>query len=550
MKKLPIGVDDYLEAQNYYYVDKTLFIKDIIDSYLSKSVLVTRPRRFGKSLMVSMIEYYFTNDDNYHYLFEDKKIINCESRYLDFMNKYPVVHINMKSVNGTSKEEIINKTIDLISNLYKKHSYLLKNDEMFDIDREYFLNVVNKRIANIYDYQASLKKLTGLLFQHFRKKVVVLIDEYDTPIESAYESNVYDECILFFKELYSNVLKGNEYLLFSIVTGVLQISKESLFSGLNNLEVISATDKACSEYFGFTKEEVNKMINDYQLSISIEELEKWYGGYKFGHLQMFNPWSILSYVSNDEIKKYWVNTGSNNLIDTLLEKNDTILEMINGPVLISINNSLSYRDFAYDDNAIFSYLVQTGYLTAEYVDKPSRYLITIPNQEVYELFKSDIIGRNISPKILDVAGHLKNAFVQGNIETINTILEQYVVNCFSYYDLKSEKEYQVLLTGILAVLFDTHIIKSEVNNKQGRADIIVSPKKENDIGLIVEVKYTNYQLSETRLKEKAQTGLNQIIKKAYFQELKARKCNNILLFGISFDIRGEHKIAFTIIKSI
>ena len=543
MKRLPIGVDDYLEAQNYYYVDKTLFIRDLIDSYLSKSILITRPRRFGKSLMMSMVDYYFTNEGDYRYLFEDKEIIRCEPRYLQFMNKYPVVHIDMKNVNGASKEEIIDKAIDLLSTLFKKHSYLLKSEGMFDIDREYFLNVINKRFEHSYDYEPALKKLTNLLYLHFSKKVIVLIDEYDTPIESAFENSVYDECVSFFKELYSNVLKGNEYLLFSTVTGVLQISKESLFSGLNNLEVISVTDKACSDYFGFTKNEVQAMIDDYQLNADVDELEQWYGGYRFGNSLMLNPWSILSYVSNEEIKKYWVNTGSNNLLDVLLKKNNAILDMINGPVSIFINNSLSYRDFAYDDNAIFSYLVQAGYLTAEYVEKPSKYRISIPNLEIYELFKNDIIGRNISPRILGVASQLRQAFAAGDIEKISVIMEQYVVSSFSYYDLRNEKEYQVLLAGILAVLFDTHVVKNEVNNKQGRADIIVSPKKEYDIGMVIEVKYTNYQLSEARLIQTAQVGLNQILKKSYFQELKARNCKSILLFGISFDVRGEHRIA-------
>lgn len=542
MLNLPIGVDDFLDAQNYYYVDKTSFIKNIINSYLSKSILITRPRGFGKSLLLSMVDYYFTIDKDYRYLFQNKEIATAGEKYLTFLNQYPVIHFNMKTVNGNSKEEIIDKCLEEISTLYKKHAYLL-NDDLFDIDREYFLNVINKRCINIYDYQIALKKLTFLLNMHYKKKVIVLIDEYDTPLESSYEHNLYEECMPFFKELYSNVLKGNEYLLFSIITGVLQISKESLFSGLNNLEVLSTIDNAGNSYLGFTKSEVETIIKEYELDININELEKWYGGYYFGKTSLFNPWSILNYVSNREIRKYWINTGSNNLIAPLISNNEEVLEIINSNLEVDINNSLSYRDLEIDKNAIYSYLVQTGYLIAKYVDKPNKYNIKIPNLEIYELFKNDIIGRNLSVSTLNIANELKKSFINGEANNICSILEKYIISSFSYFDLKSEQEYKVLLTGILATLFDTHIVKSEVNSKNGRSDIILFPKHKNDIGVIIETKYVNYQLSKNRLQETAKVAITQIQKKKYFQSLSLHECKKIILFGIAFDKRGEHQIS-------
>lgn len=548
-KQIAIGIEDYGAIQNYFYVDKTLFIKDIIDAHLYKSVLVTRPRRFGKSLMLSMVEHFFNIAMDSRPLFQDKKIMGEGEVYASYMNQYPVIHLNMKNTGGSSKEEIISKIIEQISLLYRQNAFLLEADGVFDIERDYFMSLANKRFKKDYEYADALKKLTYFFQRYYGKKVILLIDEYDAPIESAYENGAYKETISFLNEFYSNALKGNDSLLFSLVTGVLQISKESLFSGLNNLEVLSVIDKPCSQYFGFTKEEVIGIKDYFDLKEDIDLLESWYGGYSFGGEKLFNPWSILNFVMYRDLRKYWVNTGSNALLGKLLDKNDEVVDTINSPEkMVYFNNALNYQDFDSDRNAIYSYLVQAGYLNAVPSNELGAYLISIPNKEIYELFKSDIIAKSLNPSLLSLASKFRKAFSSGDAEALSQYLENYVIGCYSYYDLKSEKEYQTMLTGILAVVFDTHLVKSEVNGKRGRLDILVSPKVKNDVGLIIETKYTGYQLSQARIEESARSGLTQIKKKKYIDELNDKGCSHIYIYAFAFDVRKEYCVLTETIK--
>ncbi len=543
---VPIGIENYKEAQNYYYVDKTLLIDEIINSMIGKSILVTRPRRFGKSLVVSMLEYFFSNNEKSDDIFKDKAIYNCPTSYAH-INKYPTIHINMKNVNGENKDELITKCINEISNLYRKHDYLLDSVVLSKEEKDYFNNVLSTSFNDYFYYQDSIKKLSSFLYNHFKHKVVILIDEYDTPIESSYENNFFNETITFFKELYSNSLKGNDNVFFCFITGVLEISKESLFSGLNNLSVFSVIDNKLNAYFGFTEDEARTILKNFGLDEQFEDITKWYSGYIFGNRTLFNPWSLLNYVERQQIRSYWINTGSNNLIGKLLEPHikDDFLSFINNESLeIDFNNSINYDDFQYDNTAIYSYLVQSGYLVAEYKKAPKSYVIKIPNAEIYECFKNDVIAKGFNKSLLSIATQLRNAILNKKVADISNILENYVIESFSYYDLKNEKSYQILLTGILATLFDTHVVKTEVNNLKGRCDIMISPKMNDDIGIIVEVKCHNGKtpLSKTKLNESAISAIKQIEKNNYYSELKRRGCQTILLYGISFDINGNHII--------
>ena len=541
MKSLPIGVDDYRDIQDYYYVDKTLFIKELIDSHLHKSVLITRPRRFGKSLTLSMVEYFFTIEMDSSAIFKGKKIMETGPQYLAHMNAYPIVHLNMRDVNGETKEEILDKAINAISVLYRKYGFLLRDERLFEIDRDYYFSVANKKFDKLYEYQDAIKKLCYMLYVHYGKRAILLIDEYDRPIEDAFQHDAYDECMPFFKELYSNALKGNEYVLFSLVSGVLQISKESLFSGLNNLEVFSVIDRECAQYFGFTEEEVRNMLKDLGVNALFENLRTWYGGYCFGgSIELFNPWSILNYVQKSEIRRYWANSGTNSLLHRIVTDAD-LMSVVNSSSKVVIDNSLSYRDFADDANVIFSYLVQAGYLVARYDAAPNIYEVRVPNREIYELFKRDIIGKSIKPSLIDAASLLRTAFAEGDAKKIDEVLEGYIVSSFSYYDLRNEKDYQNIMTGILAVLFDSHVVRSENNGPLGRADIVISPKKEKDVGAVLEIKYADYPLSDTRLAASASAAINQIKRKRYFLELRQRNCSKIYLFGIAFDSLKKHK---------
>lgn len=547
-KQLPIGIENFEEAQSYYYVDKTLLIREITETMMGKSILVTRPRRFGKSLMASMLEYFFSVQKDSKALFQDKKIAACENAMVH-LNKYPVIRLDMKSVKGATAKEIINRCKDIIAELYHRFDFLLADSKMSGAEKRYYLNVTNLNLPSSNDYQDSIRKLSYLLAKHYNHKVVIIIDEYDTPIESSYESKCFDACMPFFKELYSNAVKGNENLSFAFLTGVLEISKESLFSGLNNLNVYSVIDHRFSSYFGFTEEETKQLLEEYGLSSSYDEVSKWYGGYEFGNNVLFNPWSTLNFIERSQTRSYWINTGSNNLLQELMNGHvkEEFVELVNNASKpIEFNNAVSYRDFEYDENAIYSYLVQSGYLTAKYVEAPRSYLIKIPNQEIYEVFKNDIIARGFNKTLLGTATRLRRAIETQDEKTISSLLEEYVLSSFSYFDLTNEKNYQVMLTGILAVLFDTYVVKSEVIGRKGRCDIMISPKEKGSIGIIFEVKCHNgeSQLSRAKLRESAKSAIRQIERQRYYAELQRRECSKILLYGIAFDIHGSHEIAF------
>lgn len=543
-KTLPIGIEDYQEAQNYYYVDKTQFIEEIVTTMLGKSVLITRPRRFGKSLMVSMLDHFFSIREKSEHLFADKRVA-ASSEAMAYMNQYPVIHLNMKNVSGKATADIVDRCISEIVKAYREYDFLLNEDSMAEIEKEYFSLVLNRGLPRTVDYQESILRLSAFLARHYHQKVVILIDEYDTPIESSYEAGVFEECMPFFKELYSNALKGNEHMLFALMTGVLEISKESLFSGLNNINVYSVIDNRFSPYFGFTATETKKLLEDFGLSSSFDEVCKWYGGYEFGESVLINPWSVLNYVERAQIRPYWVNTGSNNLLQELLAghvKDEFVLLVNDESRPIEFNSAVNYRDFAYDSNAICSYLVQSGYLVARYLGAPKSYLIKIPNLEIYEVFKNDIIARGFDKGLLLLATKLRQAIENNDAKTISTLLQDYVLRSYSYFDLADEKSYQVMLTGILAVLFDTHIVKAKVNGARGRCDILVSPKHKGGLGIVFELKFhrgTN-QLSKERLCESARAAIRQIEKQGYDLELRQRECSRILLFGIVFDTNKSH----------
>ena len=547
MKSLPIGIEDFKEAQNYYYVDKTMFIEDIVSTMFGKAILITRPRRFGKSLMASMLDHFFNVKENSEALFADKKI-SASKPAMAHLNQYPVIHLNMKNVSGKTSNEIMDRCISEIARLYRDYDFLLNGDTMIEPEKEYFRHVLSSDLPGYADYQESVRRLSYFLLRHYQRKVVILVDEYDTPIESSYEVGAFEECMPFFKELYSNALKGNDSLLFAIMTGVLEISKESLFSGLNNIGVYSVIDNRFSSYFGFTEEETKQMLDYYGLSSSFDEASRWYGGYEFGESVLLNPWSILNFIERNQIRPYWVNTGSNNLLRELLAghaKDELVLLVNDESRPVEFNSAVNYRDFAYDNNAIYSYLVQSGYLVAQYLGAPKSYLIKIPNLEIYEVFKNDIIARGFDKGLLHIAVRLRKAIEDNDVPTISSLLQEYILRSYSYFDLQDEKNYQVMLTGILAVLFDTHVVKAEVNGPRGRCDIMVSPKQKGGTGIVFEIKLhrgTN-AFSKGKLAESANSAIRQIERKGYDLELKQRECKKILLYGIAFDISGAHSVA-------
>jgi len=541
-KLLPIGIENYEIACSKYYIDKTLLIKEITDNYIGNSLLITRPRRFGKSLNLSMLDYYFNINKSSNDLFKDKKIFKAGDKYIKDINSYPVIHLNLKNLLSNNSSSLINQLIELIINLFNEYDYLLDSNKINEIEKKKMKDIMNHQIEDSL-YVSSLYFLSHLLYKHYNKKVVILIDEYDTPLEDSYQKGFYDEIILFFKKLYSSLLKSNEYLYFAVVTGVLEIAKESIFSDLNNLYVCSVIDDELSSYFGFTEEEVLQSIKDFNLDFSIDEIKTWYGGYGTNK-NLFNPWSINNFITKKKFLSYWVNSGSKDTIIKLINDipNSIVLlnEFINNKTMkFNFNNSISYKDIKNDKNTLFSYLVQSGYLIATSTNNYNDYYLSIPNFEINLVFENEIIKRNELSNDNSISKELFSSIMNKDVNNISRLLKEHIINSFSYYDLINEKDYQIMLISIFSVLFSNYIIKSEVINKLGRCDIMISPKLDNEIGIIIEIKKYKGRLAKDRLKAYSDKALNQIKENEYYDELLEKGVNRILLYGFAFDDKNN-----------
>ncbi len=376
-KPLPIGVDNFKDIilDNYYYVDKTLLIKDIIDNK-AKVNLFTRPRRFGKTLNISMLQYFFENakEDN-SYLFKDLKIMSQGEKYISDMGQYPVINLSLKSAKQPTFELAYECLLNEIIEEFKRHDYILKSDNL-DYEKEDYINIIKKK-ASLGTVVTSIKFLSECLEKYHNKKVIILIDEYDVPLENSFFRGFYDEMIDFIRSLFESALKTNDYLEFAVLTGCLRISKESIFTGLNNLEIISILNKYYDEYFGFTPEEVSKILKDYNLKDKEDTVKKWYNGYIFGNAEVYNPWSVIKFVKDLYIDNYvfpisyWANTSSNSIVKSLIEKADDdtkseIEELIAGKTIEKpIHEDITYGDIDSSMDNLWNFMFFTGYLKKE-----------------------------------------------------------------------------------------------------------------------------------------------------------------------------------------
>ena len=535
---LPIGNEDFASLTNKYYVDKTLIIKDIVETGIGSTILITRPRRFGKTLTMSTIETFFDINSQSSNLFSHLLVSKEKDIVTKYMNNYPVVRINMKDVFGSNKQEIIDSIIDKISLLYRNYIFLKDSDKLIDIEKEEFMQILEKRASNTL-LSFSLSRLIIFLSKHYERKAILLIDEYDNPIEKAYENGCYDEIMNFIKPFYSSVLKGSDHLLFGVVTGVLQIAKESLFSGLNNLMISSVCDTFLNKYFGFNEKEVNDILNYFEIKESVETLRKWYGGYNLiGDEEMFNPWSILNYVFNKQLDRYWVNTGSNEILRHVFQKKElefSTLELI-GTRLTSIQSikEINYKIFNQDGISLMSFLIQTGYITLAKVER--EYEILIPNQEVRDLFVNEIINRGRDDSIRKSGDKLREAILSADTDFISKAMRDYVLRSFTYYDLRDEKDYQNIISEFLNVFFEDYYVKNEVIAGDGRCDIILIPKNGNKLGMVLEIKmsYSKKEPSKANLEKIACNALKQIHDKKYVKILKEVGIKKALLYGFAF----------------
>ncbi|MDO5350345.1 MAG: AAA family ATPase, partial [Lachnospiraceae bacterium] len=402
-KSLPIGISDYIRAQSeYYYVDKTLLIKEFLDQKPLVS-LFTRPRRFGKTLNMDMLRVFFEiSDEDTSIYFKDKAIWKCGDEYRSHQGKYPVIFLTFKDVKFASQEATVDKIRDLLQAEYGRHQELLKSKKIAKYEKEYFARILNGSATEV-DLTSALEKLSKMLTEHYEKSPVIIIDEYDTPIQEGYSKDFYDEMVGFMRNFFSGAFKDNKNLSYGFLTGILRIAQESIFSGLNNLTVNSVMDEAYDSYFGFTDSEVHEMLEYYGLTDKETELKDWYDGYLFGSTEIYNPWSVINYISRGCIPQaYWVNTGKNEVLEDVLKAaTDDITErlyaLLQGErVIARIDQSVVYRSLSEDPANIYSLLLMAGYLKtpAKELQADGAYLceVSIPNREIAVVYKSEILS--------------------------------------------------------------------------------------------------------------------------------------------------------------
>jgi len=529
-KPLPIGIDDFktIIEEDYYYADKTEMIEKLLDDGAGVT-LFTRPRRFGKTLNMSMLNYFFNlkKKEENRKLFENLYI--SKSKYMNQQGEYPVIYLSFKDIKALNWEKCYFMTKRLITYLYNEFEFLrekLNKKDLSDFDKVW----LDEKDA---DWENSLKNLLRYLYEYYNKKVVVLIDEYDTPIVSGYNNGYKKEVLDLYRSLYSTVLKSNTHLQFSVMTGILRIAKEGIFSGLNNLQVYNIFEEKFSEYYGLTEEEVLEGLKYYNLEYEINDVKEWYDGYQFGNTKVYNPWSIINFLKNGKLKPYWQGTAGNETINELLDRGnreifDDLEKLFRKETVYK--KIRDFTEFTADINEIWELFLYSGYLTTSGERKDREHPLRIPNREIMEFFEDRFIDRFTGnyQKFSDTIRYLR----AGNIEKFGEVLQNEVISSLSYFDTdKDEKYYKVFLIGIFVALMNDYVRLSERESGHGRADLILEPKKKENPGYIFEFKVAG---SEEELKSYAEEGFEQIEEKKYDIELINRGVTEITYIGLAF----------------
>lgn len=545
-KSLPIGISDYVRAQSeYYYVDKTLLIKEFLDQKPLVS-LFTRPRRFGKTLNMDMLRVFFEiSDEDTSVYFKDKAIWKCGDEYRSHQGKYPVIFLTFKDVKFASQEATIDKIRDLLQAEYGRHQELLKSKKIAKYEKEYFARILNGSATEV-DLTSALEKLSKMLTEHYEKSPVIIIDEYDTPIQEGYSKDFYDEMVGFMRNFFSGAFKDNKNLSYGFLTGILRIAQESIFSGLNNLTVNSVMDEAYDSYFGFTDSEVHEMLEYYGLTDKETELKDWYDGYLFGSTEIYNPWSVINYISRGCIPQaYWVNTGKNEVLEDVLKAaTDDITErlyaLLQGErVIARIDQSVVYRSLSEDPANIYSLLLMAGYLKtpAKELQADGSYLceVSIPNREIAVVYKSEILSHLLQIGVITrtTANKIAESLYTNDFKKLQQAITEYMDKSISYYDSGAEGFYHGLILGLIALMDNQYKIKSNRESGDGRYDICLIPRDGKHPGIIMELK-SGKGLNEEELKALSAEALNQINDKRYDAEMCRDGVENILKLGIAF----------------
>ena len=541
-KAIPIGIENFEDIikDNYYYVDKSMLIEDILVNRAAVT-LFTRPRRFGKTLNMSMIKYFFDvrNKDENRKLFEGLKIFGSE--YMKEQGKYPVIFVSLKDLRADTWEMCLMEIKKLISKIYREFQYI--TEKMNEDDKEIYDSIKNRK--NDMDLNTSIELLSEYLFEYYGERVIILIDEYDAPIINAFDKGYYNEAINFFQVFYSSALKTNDSLKYGILTGITRIIKEGIFSGLNNLKVDTILNKKFSEYFGLLESEVIKMLDYFEMKYKIEEVKEWYNGYIFGDKRIYNPWSIINYVDNGEIKAYWANVSGNTLLENMLDQAGedvyTDLKRFTDGESIEkyISDGTTIKSLLSNDDEIWQLFLYSGYLTKakeqieidETLEYTNIYNLKIPNKEIRKYFGNMFLNRFFGTELK--TSILIKALESGDIKKFEKTLGEIMVNMLSHFDLDSEMEkiYQVFMIGLVGFLMGKYEIISNNESGYGRYDLAMIPIKSNEKAYLMEFKISKTEKSMTL---KAEEALKQIDEKKYDTRLKARGIKNILKIGIAF----------------
>ena len=537
-KAVPVGIEDFerIIREDYYYVDKTMLIEELLINR-APVTLFTRPRRFGKTLNMSMIKYFFDvkNKEENKKLFENLKVSNSE--YMSEQGKYPVIFISLKDLKGDTWEECLKRLKLFIFDLYAEFEYI--REKMNEWDKRKFEKVLYEK--EDADYIMSLKFLADSLYKYHGEKAIILIDEYDAPIINAFDKGYYNEAINFFQTFYSSALKTNNSLKYGILTGITRIIKEGIFSGLNNLKVDTILNKKYSEYFGLLESEVVEMLDYFGMKYKIEEVREWYNGYIFGEREVYNPWSIVNYIDNREIKAYWANISGNTLLENMLNHaGESVYEDLkrftDGESIEKyISDGTTIKSLLSNDDEIWQLLLYSGYLTKdEKQEKESDsnvYNLKIPNKEIRKYFGNMFLNRFFGTEVK--TNILIKALEGGDIKKFEETLGEIMINMLSHFDLDKEMEkiYQVFMIGLVGFLMGKYEIISNDESGYGRYDLAMIPIKSNEKAYLMEFKISK---TKKEMEESAEKALKQIDEKKYDTKLKARGIKNILKIGIAF----------------
>lgn len=540
---LPIGISDYrLASSSYYYIDKTMMIKDFIDERPMVS-LFTRPRRFGKTLNMDMLRVFFEKTDaDTSVYFKDKKIWACGEEYRAYQGKYPVIYVTFKDVKCENWESTYDLICQILRNEVQRHIELLDSNQITPYDKKYLEGVLDGSASEI-DMAMLFMNLSRMLDAHYNKAPIIIIDEYDTPIQQGHTLGYYDKVIAFMRNLFFGGLKDNKHLSFGFLTGILRVAKESIFSGLNNLVINSVLDNKYSAYFGFTPDEVREIAAYYGVSQKYDEICEWYDGYRFGNSEIFNPWSVINYFNNEcKPKAFWLSTGSNDIIGEIIAQADQdiydkLTSLLSGNTIVSyIDTSVIYPQIKQNPSAIYSFLLVAGYLNAVKVE--SSYGVdfmcelALPNKEISFVYNKEILQKlnHIIPQSMAIS--IQEAIYSGDSKRIQALIHSLLLQSASSFDTAGENFYHGFMLGLCAMLSNSYTTSNRESG-EGRYDLQMMPVDRKLPGILIELK-AEKNCTEGELKKLSEAALQQIKDKKYDTEMVNRGVKTIYKYGVAF----------------